>query len=264
VKTDSIFYRLFKTFPRIFFELIGQPNIDINTYQFVSVEIKQTAFRIDGVFIPVPNTNAETVYFAEVQFQPDTTFYRRLFSEIFLYLRQNETVNLWRAVVVYPTRSIETSDTIPYQSLLSTPQVQRIYLDEIGEAANNSFGLRIVQLIIEREETAVTSARELISQAREQITDATTKREILELIETILVYKFTQLSREEIRQMFNFTETEFKQTRIYQSIKEEGVEEGKLETVPRFLALGLTVEQIAQALRLTVEQVQQASENQSN
>jgi predicted transposase/invertase (TIGR01784 family) len=128
VKTDSIFYRLFKTFPRIFFELIGQPNIDINTYQFVSVEIKQTAFRIDGVFIPVPNTNAETVYFTEVQFQPDTTFYRRLFSEIFLYLRQNETVNLWCAVVVYPTRRIETADTIPYQSLLSTPQVQRIYL----------------------------------------------------------------------------------------------------------------------------------------
>jgi predicted transposase/invertase (TIGR01784 family) len=65
--------------------------------------------------------------------------------------------------------------------------------------------------------------------------------------------------------MFNFTETEFKQTRIYQSIKEEGVEEGKqegkLETVPRFLALGLTVEQIAQALELTVEQVQQTTEN---
>ncbi|MFB2878721.1 Rpn family recombination-promoting nuclease/putative transposase [Floridanema aerugineum] len=264
MKTDSIFYRLFKTFPRIFFELIGQPNIDINTYQFVSVEIKQTAFRIDGVFIPVPNTNAETVYFTEVQFQPDTTFYRRLFSEIFLYLRQNETVNLWRAVVVYPTRRIETADTIPYQSLLSTPQVQRIYLDELGEAANNTFGLRIVQLIIEREETAVTSARELISQAREQITDATTKREILELIETILVYKFTQLSREEIRQMFNFTETEFKQTRVYQSIKQEVELETKLETVSRLLALGLTVEQIAQALELTVEQVQQVTENQNN
>jgi predicted transposase/invertase (TIGR01784 family) len=124
--------------------------------------------------------------------------------------------------------------------------------------------LRIVQLIIEREETAVTNARELISQAREQITDATTKREILELIETILVYKFTQLSREEIREMFNFTETEFKQTRVYQSIKQEVELETKLETVSRLLALGLTVEQIAQALELTVEQVQQASENQSN
>ncbi|MFB2839693.1 hypothetical protein [Floridanema evergladense] len=72
--------------------------------------------------------------------------------------------------------------------------------------------------------------------------------------------------------MFNFTETEFKQTRVYQSIKKEIKEEieqevelvTKLETVPRLLALGLTVEQIAQALELTVEQVQQATENQTN
>ncbi|MFB2938828.1 hypothetical protein ACE1B6_26545 [Aerosakkonemataceae cyanobacterium BLCC-F154] len=64
--------------------------------------------------------------------------------------------------------------------------------------------------------------------------------------------------------MFNFTETEFKQTRIYQSIKEECVEEAKFAAVPRLLALGLTVEQIAQALELTVEQVQQATENQTN
>ena len=38
----------------------------------------------------------------------------------------------------------------------------------------------------------------------------------------------------------------------------------KLKAVPRLLALGLTTEQIAQALDLTVEQVQQAAESQSN
>ncbi len=68
--------------------------------------------------------------------------------------------------------------------------------------------------------------------------------------------------------MFSFTESEFKQTRIYQSIKEEGLEEGKLgakfEAVPRLLALGLSVEQIAGALDLKVEQVQQAAQNQSS
>ena len=72
--------------------------------------------------------------------------------------------------------------------------------------------------------------------------------------------------------MFTFTESEFKQSRLYQSIKEECEEEikleakleTKLETVPRLLALGLSAEQIAQALDLTVEQVQQAADNQSN
>ena len=276
MKTDSIFYRLFKTFPWIFFQLIGRSNVDANTYQFISVELKQTAFRIDGVFSPTVESEEEPVYFLEVQFQPDTTFYRRFFSEIFLYLRQNESVNLWRAVVIYPTRRIETTDTLPYQGLLSSSQVQRIYLDELGDSSDSAIELSILQLIIQNEQTAIQRARELISQTRQALMDEPTRREILELIETILVYKFKQFNREEIREMFSLTESEFKQSRIYQSIKQEGIEEGelrgelrgkqeaKLEAVPRLLALGLSVEQIAGALDLTVEQVQQAAENQSS
>ncbi|MGA9380222.1 MAG: Rpn family recombination-promoting nuclease/putative transposase, partial [Phormidium sp.] len=125
-----------------------------------------------------------------------------------------------------------------------------------------------LQLIIQNEQTAIQRARELISQTRQALMDEPTRREILELIETILVYKFKQFNREEIREMFSLTESEFKQSRIYQSIKQEGIEEGelrgKLEAVPRFLALGLSVEQIASALDLTVEQVQQAAQNQSS
>jgi predicted transposase/invertase (TIGR01784 family) len=61
---------------------------------------------------------------------------------------------------------------------------------------------------------------------------------------------------------------EFKKTRMYQSIKEDGLAEGKLqaklEAVPRLLALGLSVEQVAIAFDLTAEQVQQAAESQSS
>jgi hypothetical protein len=53
VKTDLIFYRLFQNVPSTFFELIGRSTDEAITYKFRSVEIKQTAFRIDGVFIPV-------------------------------------------------------------------------------------------------------------------------------------------------------------------------------------------------------------------
>ncbi|MEA5565699.1 DUF2887 domain-containing protein [Anabaena sp. UHCC 0399] len=58
MKTDSIFYQLFAEFPSIFFELIGYSG-----YQFRSVEIKQTAFRIDGVFLPTAKNPDQTVYF---------------------------------------------------------------------------------------------------------------------------------------------------------------------------------------------------------
>jgi predicted transposase/invertase (TIGR01784 family) len=68
---------------------------------------------------------------------------------------------------------------------------------------------------------------------------------------------------------------EFKKTRMYQSLKQDAFEDAKqeakqevkqevkLETVPRLLALGLSIEQVAQALELTIEQVQQAADNQS-
>lgn len=107
MKTDSIFYRLFQEFPSIFFELIGNPPETANTYQFSSVEIKQTAFRVDGVFLPTQN-EANPIYFVEVQFQPDSDIYLRLVSEAFLYLRQKKSKNSWRGVVIYPRRNIDT------------------------------------------------------------------------------------------------------------------------------------------------------------
>lgn len=65
--------------------------------------------------------------------------------------------------------------------------------------------------------------------------------------------------------------SDLKQTRFYQEAKEEGREEGreegkqegKLEVVPRLLTLGLTVEQIAEALGLEVEIVREVAQRQS-
>ncbi|GCA71720.1 hypothetical protein MiYa_03262 [Microcystis aeruginosa NIES-2519] len=54
---------------------------------------------------------------------------------------------------------------------------------------------------------------------------------------------------------------------IYQDILEEGREEGaltsKLNSIPRLSALGLSVEQIAQALDLEIEQVPEVNEGQN-
>lgn len=91
------------------------------------------------------------------------------------------------------------------------------------------------------------------------------------------LYKFPSMSRQEIEAMFSLSE--LKQTRVYQEGREEGREEGrqqgiqegeqtgrlaaKLESIPKLLATGLTVEQIAQALDLSVKQVQEVVNNQS-
>ena len=50
MKTDTLFYYLFQEFPSIFFELIGQSASLADDYQFTSIELKQVAFRLDGLF----------------------------------------------------------------------------------------------------------------------------------------------------------------------------------------------------------------------
>ncbi|WP_375471947.1 hypothetical protein [uncultured Nostoc sp.] len=55
-----------------------------------------------------------------------------------------------------------------------------------------------------------------------------------------------------------FGSNELKQTRFYQDVFAEGRQEGKLETIPQLLALGLSIEQIAQALGLDEQVVRQA------
>lgn len=91
MKTDALFYFLFQRAPGLFFELIGRFPDQAQNYEFRSVELKQTAFRIDGVFFPQPDLVDQTVYFIEVQFQKDPYLYQRLFAEIFLFLEQNPT-----------------------------------------------------------------------------------------------------------------------------------------------------------------------------
>ncbi|MCC5605896.1 hypothetical protein LC612_03585 [Nostoc sp. CHAB 5834] len=64
-----------------------------------------------------------------------------------------------------------------------------------------------------------------------------------------------------------FGANELKQTRFYQDVfaegEQKGKQEGKLETIPQLLGLGLSIEQIAQALGLDEQLVRQAAQSES-
>jgi predicted transposase/invertase (TIGR01784 family) len=270
MKTDAIFYEIFKEFPNIFFEIIGKSETNINIYEFAAPEIKQTSFRLDGVFSPLAEFTNEPLYFAEVQFYKDEQFYDRLFTSIFLYFTEYQPPNPdWFAIVIYDTRSNERSYPQRYRSLLE-PHLRRFYLDELDDTPDDSLGIGIVRLVVESENKAGELAKTLIHKAKEELTDTLIQRKVLEFIETIVVYKFPNLSREEIETMLNLNI--LKETRVYQEAKaegreegrEEGKEEGKLETklkmIPIFLELGLTVQQIAERLELDIEEVRKVLE----
>jgi predicted transposase/invertase (TIGR01784 family) len=121
--------------------------------------------------------------------------------------------------------------------------------------------------VVSPEDEAIQEARSLINLVKKA--DAENSRDLLELIERMLIYKFSSYSRQELETMFGLTE--WQQTRFYQEVKEEVREEvmeeveekTKLKAIPRLLSEGLTVEQIARIFELDIEVVKQAIKKQS-
>jgi len=110
-------------------------------------------------------------------------------------------------------------------------------------------------------------AQALLNQTIQQLVQPSRQQDIIELIESIVVYKFPQLSRQEIAAMLGVED--LKQTRFYQEVfaegKQEGIQqgkqEGKLEAVSRMLASGVDVETIAQWLDLPLDVVREQANN---
>lgn len=256
MKTDAIFYEIFKEFPNIFFEIIGKPNTNTNTYEFTAPEIKQKSFRLDGVFSPIEEFTNEPLYFVEIQFYKDEEFYDRLFTSIFLYFTQYQPPNYnWFAIVIYDKRTNERSYPLRYRSLLE-PHLRRFYLDELEDVPNDSLRVGIVRLVVESEDKAGEFAKTLINKAKEELTDSLIQRKVLEFIETIVVYKFPSLSREEIETMLNLNL--LKETRVYQEAKEEGEIKAKLKILPKLVQRGMSIQEIATILELDTDTIRNA------
>jgi predicted transposase/invertase (TIGR01784 family) len=145
MRRDTIFYRLFQQLPTLLFELLPQPPERAAQYIFEAVEVKETTFRMDGVFLPPDRYGI--VYFCEVQFQKDELLYERINSEIGIYIYRNRDRFLdWQVVVIYPTRSIEQSNTDTVREFLASGRIMRVYLDELGEVEDLPLGVGLMVL----------------------------------------------------------------------------------------------------------------------
>jgi predicted transposase YdaD len=109
-------------------------------------------------------------------------------------------------------------------------------------------GVGILKLVVEPESQAGELARNLIERTKQELEDSQSQKQLLELIETIVIYKFPQLSYQEIETMLNLKE--IKQTRVYQDAKLEGKLEQKIAMISLLQELGLNIEQIAQRLEI--------------
>ncbi len=264
MKTDSLFYNIFQQFPFVFFALLGIPDEATNQYQFTSQEVKQLAFRIDGLFLPIIPDSQLPFYIVEVQFQPDPNLYYRLFAELFIYLRQYQPQHPWQLVIIYPNRQTERENNIHFQSMLALPNITRIYIDELSTTATAPLPIKLLKLIVEPEDTAADLATNLAEQVRTEIPNIAVSERFIELLETIVFYKLPQKSREEIAAMFNLSD--LNKTRVYQEIQAEVQAEAQAElqkakqrekaAILRMFNRGLATEEIATFLDLSVAEVE--------
>jgi predicted transposase YdaD len=93
-----------------------------------------------------------------------------------------------------------------------------VYLDELPQ--DESLNLGIVRLIVAPEREAIALAQRLADRVGQG-----DRERVIEFIETVLVYKFPEMSREEVEAMF--TLGDLKQTRVYQEALQEGERRGE-------------------------------------
>jgi predicted transposase/invertase (TIGR01784 family) len=217
MRTDTLFYQLLKTFRSLLFELTEQPIPNPEDYEFASVEVKEKAFRFDGIFLP--QTLGQPIIFTEVQSQLKSNFYSALMAEICLYISQYEPEQDWQAVAIFARRSYDPGESRHFRELYASGRILRVYLEDWQERETDSWAIKIVQLIVASTAKTPQFVQKLKAEV-EQEPLGELQEKIVEFIETVLVYKFPKFSREEIQAMF--TLDDLRQTRVYQDAKQEG------------------------------------------
>jgi predicted transposase/invertase (TIGR01784 family) len=271
MKTDSLFYRIFRYAPTLFFELIDEPAATARAYKFDSIEIKQTAFRLDGVFVPKAKRSQRPIYFVEAQLQRDRKFYWRFFAEVGLFLKQETPKQDWRGVIIWGKRSHDPGVPNHWQEFVQSQRVQIIYLDELAsdEADLNT---KVFQLLVAKQRQSIPQAKQIMTLLKPPIVTGDLQSELVDLVETILFYKLARKTREEIATMLGTHS--LKETRVYKDAFADGREEGREEcreefqqkAVAELLKLGLNADQIAQGLSLplaTAKKMIQAAKRKS-
>ena len=134
-----------------------------------------------------------------------------------------------------------------------------LYLDDFLGLSSNQIGIQLMQLIVSKEKDTSQYLERLVPQLQGKTEPA--NQAIIELITTIMVYKFPKLSREEIQTMF--TVSDLKQTRFYQEARDDGRAEEAQTLILRQLERrfgAIALETSARVRALPLEQVEALGE----
>jgi predicted transposase YdaD len=226
VLSDKLFYWLFQSRPDRILSLLDARLADAGGYRFSAPALKEREYRLDGLFLPLPERPELPALILEAQMGPDPSFLRRLYAESARLLQQEPRINAWQVVVITPSRQLNFGASEPVAEFLDC-RVQWVeLLPERWRAGASKFH-RLLALLVRPEAEIQEAVRELgndtpgatpaeaSSQAGSSQADSA---ELLTLIPTILLARFNDRPLQEICTMTGLTAEDFTQSVAYREI----------------------------------------------
>jgi predicted transposase YdaD len=111
--------------------------------------------------------------------------------------------------------------------------VHRIYLDELGDVNSLPVTVAATVLTITDAEEAPELARSLLARTEQEASSELERANLIDIVTSIMVYKFTNLSRSEVRAMLGLDFSQ--EPQAIREAKEEGREEQTIALITRLL-----------------------------
>ncbi|MCP4348171.1 MAG: DUF2887 domain-containing protein [Desulfobacterales bacterium] len=242
MKTDALFYELFRTDPRSLFDLT---NLDIEgEYAFESITVKTTEKRLDGFFKRTDGLGP--IIFLEVQGYNDPEIYWRSFREVSTWYEQTGSDAPFVLIVLFIDKKYRPKKC----PLRSAPpnRIIRLTLEDCLKSLGDTAGALTVLKpfgLSDREKLSEAAAGWKNEIDSLNLPEHKTEK-LTELLEYVILQCFPKLSLKEIRKMIQLTpleETVAGQELIQIGLekgREEGELIGKIHMAQRFMKRSLT------------------------
>lgn len=226
MRTDELFYELFRLDPRSLFKLV---RLKLKgEYTFESITIKTTEKRLDGFF--KPKDGGGPLIFLEVQGYMDIMIYWRIFREICTWCEQNESTEPFVAIILFVDEKYDPGNCM--LTCLPPSRFIRCNLpDCLSYVGDNAGALSVLKpLTFTEEEKLPEGVQQWQTEIRSLDLSERKMKNLMDLLIYAILQRFPALGRKELEKMLNLTPLEETTAvkEIIQTSEDKGREEGKL------------------------------------
>ena len=249
MKTDSLFYELFKLHPQSLFELAGL-EAD-GEYVFESITVKTTEKRMDGFFRRTDGSGRNI--FLEVQGYDDRKIYWRLFREISTRYEQTDDEREFIAVVLFVDKKYDP-ENCPVKKFTPPNRLIRLYLPDCLKAIGDKASPLTVfkPVVLEKKKLLPEAVPKWKNEIDSLKLSENTSKLLIDLLENAILSRFPTLTLKEIQKMIQLTPLDktVAGQELIQMGRKEGAQQGELIGWKRGAQQGEIIGKIHLAQRL--------------